>query len=187
MDGIEILIESLTAKIRALFARLMAKEITFEAWYALMAKLLGRYSLAALMVGLGRVELTDQDLLISWELMHGQLQYLEGFKAVMQNAAEFMPGWESRAASYAKAIKVPYWKGKTKMLPLPAMPAEGTQCHNNCGCAWDIQPIDESRGDYDCYWQRHKDDSCQTCLEREAQWKPVQIRGGVLLNPYGVP
>lgn len=184
MDGIEILIKSLETKIRALFGRLDAGLITPAQWYELMGRLVGRYSLAALMVGLGRSDLSRNDMLVSWESMSGQLEYLDAFKAQIQSAPEFKAGWESRAASYAKAIKVPYWRGRTKMLPLPAMPAQGTQCMNNCGCLWRIETINEKNGDYDCYWERHKDDSCQTCIERERQWNPLLIRGGVLVNPF---
>jgi len=184
MNGLDLLIKDLTNKIRAVWQRLQEGAITPNQWYTLTARLLARYAQAALMLGLGRETLTPEDIRVSWELMSGQLEYLDAFRLQIQNAAEFQAGWESRAASYAKAIKIPYWKGKTKMLPLPAMPAEGTQCLANCGCEWEIIPIDAQAGDYDCYWRRNKDDSCQTCIEREKQWSPLLIRGGVLVNPF---
>ena len=42
--------------------------------------------------------------------------------------------------------------------------------------------VDEEKGDYDAYWVRGKRDSCQTCLERAAQWSPLEIREGVLIT-----
>lgn len=184
MGKLGLLIKSLEAKLRALFRRLQAGQITPDQWYTLTARLLAKYAQAALMLGLDTDTLTPEHIRVSWELMSGQLEYLDNFKMQIQNAPEFQAGWESRAASYAKAIKVPYWKGRTQMLPLPAMPAEGTQCMNNCGCYWEINAIDAGAGDYDCYWRRGKDDSCQTCIEREKQWNPLLIRGGVLVNPF---
>lgn len=184
MDGIQVLITSLESKLRTVFTRLQNGQITPSQWYTLSARLIARYSLTALMVGLGRQKLTEDELLVSWELTNNQFEYLDAFKAQIQESGEFLPGWESRAASYAKAIKVPYWKGRTQMLPLPAMPAQGTQCMNNCGCKWDVRVINAEAGDFDAYWERHKNDSCQTCIQREKEWNPLQIRGGVLVNPF---
>jgi hypothetical protein len=113
--------------------------------------------------------------------VQAQFAFLDGFAIEIQDTDEYMAGWNARADMYAKSIKTPYWQGRTRMLPLPAMPAEGTQCLTNCGCSWEIVTIDEEAGDYDCYWRRGKDDSCQTCIARAQNWSPLQVRGGVLL------
>jgi hypothetical protein len=109
-----------------------------------------------------------------------QFQFLARFRLVIQSNADYQRGLTSRAESYANSISVPYWRGATKMLPLPAMPREGTICLGNCGCAWDIVTVDEERGDYDCRWIRQRDDSCSTCIARESEWSPLRIRQGAL-------
>lgn len=109
-----------------------------------------------------------------------QLSYLGRFALEIQAGDEWQAGWNSRAAMYAEGIKVPYWQGKTKMLPLPAMPGEGTTCLTRCKCSWDVQQLDGD-GNYDAYWRRGASDSCQICVEREAQWSPLQVREGRLL------
>lgn len=54
---------------------------------------------------------------------------------------------------------------------------EGTISHNsNCGCAWRIETLDAENGDYDCFWERSKEDSCQVCIQREHDWHPIGIR-----------
>lgn len=59
---------------------------------------------------------------------------------------------------------------------------EGVITHNsNCKCTWRIEVLAAEQGNYDAYWERNVEDSCQTCIEREAQWSPVRIRGGELL------
>lgn len=107
-----------------------------------------------------------------------QLHFLRGFEAVVEAADIYERGWNARAAMYAQSVGAPYWAGKTKLLPLPALPKDGTtQCRTNCGCAWEIVEL-AGDGNYDCYWRRAKNDSCGTCLAREAAWSPLQIRGG---------
>lgn len=107
-----------------------------------------------------------------------QLHFLRGFEAVVEAADVYERGWNARAAMYAQSVGAPYWAGKTRLLPLPALPKDGTtQCRTNCGCAWEIVEL-AGDGNYDCYWRRAKDDSCGTCLAREAAWSPLQIRDG---------
>lgn len=148
-------------------------------WEAEVARELARYHTAAAMAGAG-AELSPalrtrikRDLAV-------QLAFLHKFGIAVRSGGAWERGWRSRAESYATGIKVPYWRGRTKLLPLPAMPAEGTGCYGNCGCLWDVQVVDEDAGDYDAYWVRGKDDSCQICVQRAGDWAPVQIRGGVL-------
>lgn len=111
-----------------------------------------------------------------------QLHFLAGFRAVVQSNAEYQAGWNARAAMYAESVGAPYWTGKTKMLPLPAMPKDGsTICLTNCGCAWRIVKL-KGNENYDCFWDRAKDDSCSTCLARERLWAPLKIRDGRVLT-----
>jgi hypothetical protein len=107
-----------------------------------------------------------------------QADFLADFAIEIQSADQFWQGWNARAESYAGGIKNPYWQGATDMLPLPAMPGDGTSaCLGNCTCGWRIDPIDETKGDYDCYWELESgSDHCQQCTERARQWAPLQIR-----------
>jgi hypothetical protein len=111
------------------------------------------------------------------EIVAAQLNYLENFAKEVA-AGKISPAQISaRADMYAPAIRQPYSAGFTGGLPLPAMPAEGTICHTNCKCSWDIVPIDEEAGDYDAFWRRAADDSCSTCIARAREWSPILIRG----------
>lgn len=177
------LISRLRAEINSLTISLQAGEIDPIVWQAEFERFLVRYHEAAYMTGQGSPVMKTVDLNSVKFYVGSQLEFLDNFRFVIQSADQFMAGWLARAEMYAGGIKKPYWKGKTKVLPLPAMPAEGTACLDNCGCSWDIEIIDEESGDYDAYWIRGKRDSCKTCLERAAQWSPLEIRAGVLITP----
>lgn len=182
MDGIEevgALAGDLGAELEAAYQELERTGLV-EQWKENVTRLLIRYHIAAEVLGSGSDSLTPEGKARAQRAVTIQLAFFEGFYLEVQTAEDFEPGWESRAKSYADAIKVPYWQGRTKLLPLPAMPAQGTQCLSNCLCFWDIQPIDEEQGDWDCYWVRGADDSCQTCIQRAADWAPLRVRGGML-------
>src|SRR5688500_3201884 len=77
-----------------------------------------------------------------------QLRCLGKFALTVQSAGQWERGWQARAQMYAESIKSPYWRGRTKLLPLPAMPGDGTsQCLTRCRCAWDISEVEDG---YDC-------------------------------------
>lgn len=180
--SLRVLLEKLQKAVQDLTASLEAGDLEAQAWQDGMEQLLARYSLAAYMTGADTTALTASDLATLAMIVQTQLEFLDNFTLVIQSEAEFQAGWTARAEQYAKSIANPYWKGKTKMLPLPAMPRDGTsQCLNNCYCKWDIQVIDEENGDWDCYWQLGQADHCQTCIERAAEWNPLKIRSGELV------
>lgn len=174
------LIQSLVDALGEIFGDLESGAITISAWLDLMREKIAEYHLASLMAGLDSEIVPERawDGLV--EQVNVQLGFLNNFKVEIQKADEYAAGWKTRAESYAGAVKQPYWFGRTRLLPLPAMPAQGTQCQNNCKCQWEIKWLDQDKGDADAYWRRHADDSCQTCLEREAQWSPVRVRDGML-------
>lgn len=175
-----------TADVDELMDRLESRAVTPEQWRRAMKQLLARYHTAALMVGMGTDQLTTEAIaLLTKTLEEGQIPYLENFYTVVAAAPEFNNAWRARARLYALSPKTSYWEGDVyrqtgRFLPLPAMPAQGVQCHTNCKCSWRIEELDQDNGDYDAYWIRQADDSCQTCIEREEQWSPVRIRGGDL-------
>jgi hypothetical protein len=182
--ALDRLIERLSQSVALLMEGLENGRLDVNEWREAMERELLRYYTAAYMTGQDSPDLTTEARSVIRNYVNTQIKYLDNFALVIQTAEAFEQGWKARAEMYANGIKAPYWQGRVKVLALPAMPGDGTtQCLTNCGCEWDIQVVDEDKGDYDAYWVRGKQDSCQTCLEREAQWNPLQIRGGVLMIP----
>ena len=149
------------------------------AWQSEVSRQLARYHAAAMLTGANTDTLSPAMRDATQKDLSVQLRYLRQFGVAIQEADAWQAGWQSRAAMYARGIQIPYWQGVTKLLPLPAMPAEGTDCMTNCKCQWEIDTLDGDNN-YDAYWRRGADDSCATCRQREAEWSPVRIRGGVL-------
>lgn len=181
MELLERLVQRLGRLLAAAIEALEDDPAAVEAWEREAAATLMRYHQAAYMAGAGTRAIPPEARRQITADVARQLEFLRGFAIEIQEGAEWEAGWRSRAESYAGSIRVPYWRGATKMLPLPAMPAQGTQCMNNCRCEWDVVTVDEEAGDYDAYWRRGADDSCQTCIQRAADWSPLQIREGRLL------
>lgn len=179
--ALDRLIAKLSAAIEEQTDALALDQTTPSTWQDEIAKLIQRYSASAWKAGQKGDALTKDDIRTIKSLVSAQLAFLDNFTLEIQAADEWQAGWQARAQMYAESIKVPYWKGATKVLPLPAMPAEGTSCMTRCKCAWSVDVLDAEAGDYDCYWRRGAQDSCQICRERAAQWSPLQIRGGMLL------
>jgi hypothetical protein len=151
-------------------------------WRDTVARLLTRYSAAALQAGQNGAPLDEAGKAAVVKQVQAQIGFLDGFAAEIQDAPQFEQGWKARAEMYAKSIAAPYWSGRTKMLPLPALPGDGTtQCLGNCTCTIEVDWIDEENGDADVYWrlgasERH----CQTCPQRAQDWSPLRIRNGEL-------
>lgn len=175
------LIRELKRRLGDLFDDLTGERITPLEWRNSVKRVLSEFHLTSMMAGLNTETIPGK----AWgglvDQINVQLEFLNNFRVEIQDDAAFKPGWEQRARSYAESIKVPYWRGRTKVLPLPAMPGEGSQCLQGCRCKWDVKPVDAANGDYDCYWVLERGaDHCQTCLERSQQWAPLRIREGVL-------
>lgn len=161
---------------------LKAGNIDEDEWGDSMASLITRYHLAGWMLGQDDTVISDADNIVLLGLIKSQMDFLNNFKLTVQGADEFLDGWIERSESYALAVNSTYWQGRTKFLPLPAMPGQGTQCLTNCKCEWRIETISEENGDYDAYWELEPGaEHCQTCLQRAADWSPVEIRGGQLI------
>lgn len=175
------LINELLDAIASLTGDLARNALGLDVWLPAMERELARHAAAAYMAGANSDALDAPALEKLAEQVGTQIGFLRQFAVEIQDAGQFEPGYQARAESYAAGIKAPYWEGKTEMLPLPAMPGQGTQCGQNCNCAWRIDVRDRAAGDYDCYWVLEPgSDHCQTCLERADQWQPIRIRGFVL-------
>lgn len=176
------LIALMLLDVRKLMRALEAGRVTVEAWQQAFSETLARYHTAALLIGQGNAALTDAGRRYLGKTVEAQIKFLRNWAVEIQDEAQFRLGWNARAALYAQGIGQSYWKGATKMLPLPAMPRDGTsQCLGNCTCSWEIVELDGD-GNYDCTWrlgatERH----CQTCPQRARDWAPLQIRDGRLV------
>lgn len=173
------LIQRLSALIAAATDTLEGDMSQVAAWQEELSRQLARYHAASYLAGSGDATLAGPAKAAVVRDLRTQLSFLGKFALEIQAADVWQAGWNARAAMYARSIKTPFERGRTRMLPLPAMPAEGTTCLTNCGCFWEIDEL-AGDGNADAYWRRGKDDSCQVCVQREADWSPVRIREGVL-------
>ena len=148
------------------------------AWEQEIGRQLARYHAAAMLAGSGATTLTPAMNTAVTRDLATQLHFLRKFGIVIKDGAAWERSWNSRAQMYAESIKAPYWQGKTKLLPLPAMPGDGTsQCLTRCRCAWDIVEVE---GGYDCTWVMSAVEHCQTCRQRALDWNPLRVRDGVV-------
>lgn len=149
-------------------------------WQDEVSRQLTRYHPAAYLAGASTETLSNAARRAVAADLDIQLKFLSQFALEIQGADEWRAGWNARAEMYARSIQAPYWRGVTKLLPLPAMPGDGTsQCLTNCKCMWDVQQLDGDEN-YDCTWQVGAVEHCQTCRQRGAEWAPLRIRGGEL-------
>jgi hypothetical protein len=177
-------IERAISQVDGLSEQIAAGDLTPDQWQREMERLIARYFQTAAMAGLGADDIALLDPAIS-RMVDIQNDYLANFKTDI-DADGWLGAFAARAQMYASAVKQGYWLGDVvkkvgRMIPLPAMPTEGTQCLSHCLCFWRIETVNAEQGDYDAYWQKPASDSCQTCIERELQWNPVRIRNGELL------
>lgn len=131
-DLLDDLIGEFGDEAAALTSRLEAGEITVARWQAEFEALIARYHTTSLMLGLRETVLGQGASAYLLRVVATQYEFLANFGIEIQDAAEWQAGFTARAEMYAGAIKEPYWTGDTQFLPLPAMPAEGTQCLSNC-------------------------------------------------------
>lgn len=95
-----------------------------------------------------------------------QVPYLRGFATDVQAGRLSDAQIAARAGLYAGATRATWGKARWSGAGLPAMPGDGSsECLTQCGCAWAYRD-----GAY--YWERGKNDSCPTCISREARWRP---------------
>lgn len=171
------LMSALISDIDEISAEMVGGRINPSTFQRLMGEALFEHHVAAYMLGDNVRELSQGAKDKLSEIIGEQIDYLDAFADTIER-----DGWRdamaARARLYAGSIKTSYSAGKTNLLPLPGYPAQGTQCVTNCKCEWEIRTINAQREDYDCYWRRAADDSCETCIGRERRWQPYRIRFG---------
>lgn len=189
--SLQLLLAKLKQAIRDLMDDFEAGDETPKTWLDTMKSLVTRFITASFMSGQESplVGVSEQGWI--YEYVKAQVEFLDNFYLSIVSAPEFQEGWKQRAESYANSIVAPYWKGTTKMLPLPAMPGDmTTPCGQLCACLWDIVTIDEAKNDYDCYWKLNasrevETEHCQPCEQRAVEWNPIKVRDGRLIMPQG--
>lgn len=176
----DAIIEAIADEVDELMTTLEAADISAPAWRDRMATTLARGHLAAYMAGSGTTDLEAKDQRTVLSTVAEQFRFLDQFAVEIQDAASYQRGWNARAQMYADAVGSSYFAGAFRMWALPALPRDGsTQCLTRCNCRWEIIE-QEGEGNADAYWRLGPSESCQTCLERAAQWSPIRFRGGVL-------
>jgi hypothetical protein len=180
MTSLDRLMRRLSSLIAAATDALERYPDRVDDWYDEVSRQLRRYTLAAYVSGQGGER--DVPRAVVEAYTKAQLDYLAAFRDEIKAAAEWNNGWKSRADMYAESIKAPWWAGKTRDYPLPAMPGDGTtRCLTRCRCSWRIDEL-AGDGNADAYWiYGATEDHCQGCIERSQQWAPIQIREGVLV------
>jgi 2'-5' RNA ligase len=174
-------------RVLQLAENLSYNRISLEAWREEMLIEIQRLHLTASVLGRGGLgDMSQGELMQALEYAEDQVRYLDRWVEQMKQELPGLDEIVNRALLYAGAASATYHAARQRRIglpKLPAQPAERTKCRTNCGCAWEINAVNVEAGDYDCYWRRHKDDSCETCLTREAVWGPLLVRGGRIL-PY---
>lgn len=180
MRSLDWLIQRLTQLVQAATDALESDPTQVQAWQEELSRQLARYHAASYLAGSGAETLAGPARLAVTRDLKTQLGFLGKFALEIADAPSWQAGWNARAAMYARSIAAPYWRGATKLLPLPAMPGDGTtQCLTNCRCAWSVVELD-GENNYDCTWQMSDAEHCQTCKQRAADWAPLRIREGVV-------
>jgi hypothetical protein len=176
-EPLQKLLAALEAQINQLMGALASGALSAEEWAERFSSELATYHQAALLAAGQPLN----DAAAAWLARNvgTQLQFLHDFQLVVQDADEYQAGWRARAQMYGDAIGASYEAGRTRMLPLPALPRDGTTlCLTNCKCVLDIQWIDEAKGDADVYWRMSAGESCSTCKARARLWAPLRFRDG---------
>lgn len=180
IDRLLVLVNEATGALQLEFG---TDPLLVDAWQDVLEQLLTRYHTAALMTGLGTLELSPKAIAEAKKIVRVQLGFLDRFALEIQKEAEWQAGWNSRARLYAEAVGQSYEAGATRLLPLPALPRDGTTiCLTNCLCHWEITTLDEANDDHDCFWRLGSGENCQTCAARARRWNPLKIRNGRLIR-----
>jgi len=172
---------------RNLARRLANGSLELDDWYRRMKTEIYTLHVNSTVIGVGGWgKLSGEQMAITQEMIARQMLYLENWYRQLQ-AMDIKDLNENQIAARAKlyggASSETFEKAMTISYGLPILPfypADRTICRTNCGCRWEIRKL-SGDGNYDVYWRRAKDDSCDTCLTREAKVggsTPLRIRNG---------
>lgn len=155
----------------SLSAEYAAGDISLDNWHEGMKTAL-RDSYALNLRAGADAPLKYTDYLQLGNPLQKQYRFLADFKQSIADGALSGGAIATRAKLYALSAVQMYWRQVTRGAELPAYPGDGTSdCLTNCGCEW----VEAADG---WHWVRSKDDSCDTCLQREQEWNPYVADGG---------
>lgn len=171
-------------EIRTITDELERGQITLDEWHREMEKIIIRYALAAMMLGVDSEQLTEQAEQAVNLHVAGQMPYLNNFANDIRTGLSggWNGQWNVRAEMYGEAVQPLYWKGITRFLVLPAYPGDGSsECLMSDRCMWYLDWLDEANLDVDAYWVNLRDDRvCPTCTVRGDDWFPLRVRDGIV-------
>lgn len=132
----------------------------------------------------GRESMTARDWGIVGGLLSKQYALHDGFLADLKAGALSRDQIAARGRLYMEAGGEAFERGKAAsygVYSLPAYPKDGSsECMNGCGCTWRFETL-EGESNTNCYWELDATkENCETCLQRNASWYPLEVRGGVL-------
>lgn len=159
---------------------LAAGQVTPVQWHNAVARELFAHYLAAYSAASGLAP--DVALRQVKAPVAAQVEYLNKFTADVEAGRydDSPDALKARLLMYAGSLKSAEQRGRYRDWDMPYWPAEGTDCHTNCGCSWELVVSDAASLDGEAYWRRAKDDSCATCRTRE-QRNPYTFREGALV------
>lgn len=116
-------------------------------------------------------------------MLRDQYGYAHGFFQEIEAGKLSLAEIKARAglyvASSSQALEATA-VAQAGMPRLPAMPGDGsTRCRTNCKCTWRIEAVENG---FDCYWELHPAEHCPDCKRRAAEWGPLRVRFGRIVN-----
>lgn len=156
--------------------------------------------LTAAIAGAGHVgRLMPEVLHDVTEKLASQRPFLNKFAAEVERLAPEERNLEkvvSRLMRYGNPAREMVQRGldrSYKRPRLPFYPKDGsTHCLDNCYCDWVWTDIDPDKGDWDVTWTLdirggRLEEHCSTCLARAVAFRPLKIRGGVIVTNTNIP
>lgn len=127
-------------------------------------------------LGKGGVErMTQADYGRLGSLLKKQYGYLRSYLDDVSSGRETKGTAANRARNFLGSARQAFSRGRSRGrdLDLPYHPGEGTECHGNCRCFWDIDEDDE---EFRCYWKITSSDGCSGCRQRASESNPFVQR-----------
>lgn len=157
-------------------------EMSLQAWIDWLRQALWWYALNIVEVQFGGPSAMGTMLAQQWYASN--VNYLNRWAAQLQAQPQpvNLSGVLWRVQLYASAGNALQQRAMVRSYGLPELPfypAYLTRCRMRCKCKWDIRVVP---GGYDCYWQLGPAEHCPTCLARYRAARPLQVRGGLIVN-----
>jgi hypothetical protein len=141
------------------------------------------YQVAAIMGNGGEALTGEQNKRVA-SAIADTFTYLDGFIKDLPKASR--DGAAARIAKYIPPVLQFASQIMAMGLPrLPIMPGDKRLicCERYPACKCRLRVVALAPGDYDVFWERHADDSCDTCMALSELWRPLRIRKGrIVMN-----